>query len=77
MDVRASERQFFKVSHSNFVLDTVKVAEGDLHGKGSGDGACVIVLRFYEAYGGRGVARVERSVFHLPFLLMFVCLFTS
>ncbi|ORY35984.1 hypothetical protein BCR33DRAFT_722459 [Rhizoclosmatium globosum] len=49
--------EFFRVSESNFVLDTVKVAEDP---RGSNQNENVdIVLRFYESYGGRGVARVE------------------
>ncbi|KAI9344606.1 glycosyl hydrolases family 38 N-terminal domain-containing protein [Obelidium mucronatum] len=49
--------EFFTVSHSNFVLDTVKVAEDPrVSGK---NGQVDVVLRFYEAYGGRGVARVD------------------
>ncbi|KAI9344608.1 galactose mutarotase-like domain-containing protein [Obelidium mucronatum] len=49
--------EFFTVSHRNFVLDTVKVAEDPrVSGK---DGQVDVVLRFYEAYGGRGVARVD------------------
>ncbi|KAI9329640.1 galactose mutarotase-like domain-containing protein [Obelidium mucronatum] len=49
--------EFFTVSHRNFVLDTVKVAEDPrVSGK---DGQVDVVLRFYEAYGGRGVAKVD------------------
>ncbi|KAJ3071872.1 Alpha-mannosidase 2C1 [Podochytrium sp. JEL0797] len=48
---------FFTVSERNFVLDTVKVAE-DARVSGK-NGNVDVVLRFYEAYGGRGVARVD------------------
>ncbi|KAJ3030442.1 UNVERIFIED_CONTAM: Alpha-mannosidase 2C1 [Siphonaria sp. JEL0065] len=49
--------EFFAVSHRNFVLDTVKVAE-DARVSGK-NGEVDVVLRFYEAYGGRGVARID------------------
>ncbi|KAJ3051806.1 Glycoside hydrolase, 38 vacuolar alpha mannosidase [Rhizophlyctis rosea] len=49
------DQQYFKVDKSNLVLDTVKVAEDSADGK-------QIVLRFYEAYGGRGVARVDTAL---------------
>ncbi|KAJ3042013.1 hypothetical protein HDV00_008305, partial [Rhizophlyctis rosea] len=48
-------QQFFKVDKPSFILDTVKVAEDSRDGK-------QIVLRFYEAYGGRGTARVSSAL---------------
>ncbi|ORY35980.1 glycosyl hydrolases 38 [Rhizoclosmatium globosum] len=50
-------KEFFTVSKENFVLDTVKVAE-DARVTGK-NGQVDVVLRFYEAYGGRGIATVE------------------
>ncbi|KAJ3260214.1 Alpha-mannosidase 2C1 [Chytriomyces hyalinus] len=48
---------YFTVSEPNFVLDTVKVAE-DARVSGQ-NGQVDVILRFYEAYGGRGVANVK------------------
>ncbi|KAJ3376941.1 Alpha-mannosidase 2C1 [Entophlyctis sp. JEL0112] len=47
--------EYFAVSEPNFVLDTVKVAEDARAQPGRLD----VVLRFYEAYGGRGTAFVS------------------
>ncbi|KAJ3094700.1 hypothetical protein HK100_006050 [Physocladia obscura] len=47
--------EFFSVSESNFVLDTVKVAEEARKVSGHID----VVIRLYEAYGGRGVAKIS------------------
>ncbi|KNC99430.1 uncharacterized protein SPPG_05671 [Spizellomyces punctatus DAOM BR117] len=56
------ETQFFTVDTSNVVLDTIKQAE-DAKDKD-------IVLRLYEAYGGRGRARVKST---LPIKKAFLC----
>ncbi|KAJ1556682.1 hypothetical protein HK096_011292, partial [Nowakowskiella sp. JEL0078] len=50
------DTQFFKVSHQNVILDTIKPSEDPVI---SGD----IVLRFYEAMGGR----VARVTVEMPF----------
>ncbi|KAI8620662.1 galactose mutarotase-like domain-containing protein [Chytriomyces sp. MP71] len=48
---------YFTVSKPNLVLDTVKLAE-DPRVTGH-NGQVDVILRFYEAYGGRGVANVK------------------
>jgi alpha-mannosidase len=48
----ASAKQFFGVDVDNVVLDTVKVAEDP-----RSDGTSDIVVRFYEAMGGRGIVK--------------------
>ncbi|KAJ3094701.1 Glycoside hydrolase, 38 vacuolar alpha mannosidase [Physocladia obscura] len=53
--VNLAAAQFFSVSETNFVLDTLKLAEEP---RKTSVGVFDIVLRFYEAYGGRGKATV-------------------
>ena len=48
------EQQFFHSSPSNLVLDTVKFAEDAVGSK--------ILLRLYEAYGGRGIGKLITSL---------------
>ena len=55
-----STLQFFELSSTSLVLDTIKQA---------GDGTRSLILRFYESYGGRGVARLSR--YELIALIMF------
>ncbi|TPX59664.1 hypothetical protein SpCBS45565_g07680 [Spizellomyces sp. 'palustris'] len=57
------EAQFFTVDTPNVVLDTIKQAEDAKDGK-------EIILRLYEAYGGRGRARVKST---LPIKKAFLC----
>lgn len=45
----AAPRSFFEVDDANLVLDTIKLAED----------SDALVLRFYEAHGGRGTAKVK------------------
>jgi alpha-mannosidase len=46
------DQQFFSVTKSNIVIDTIKVAE-DPQG-------LELVIRMYEAYGGRGQCKLVR-----------------
>jgi alpha-mannosidase len=46
------DQQFFSVNKSNVVIDTIKVAE-DPQG-------LELVIRMYEAYGGRGQCKLMR-----------------
>ncbi|KAJ3280790.1 Alpha-mannosidase 2C1 [Borealophlyctis nickersoniae] len=47
--------QFFKLDKPNVILDTIKVAEDSKSGKD-------IVLRFYEAYGGRATVKIQSTL---------------
>ncbi|KAJ3087170.1 Glycoside hydrolase, 38 vacuolar alpha mannosidase, partial [Quaeritorhiza haematococci] len=52
-----TDKQYFFVDAPNVVLDTVKVAEDPTPGA-----PCELVLRFYEAYGGRGPVRLTSEL---------------
>ncbi|KAJ3176169.1 Alpha-mannosidase 2C1 [Irineochytrium annulatum] len=52
----SSVHEFFKVDGRNVVLDTVKIAEDPRAKSGGTD----VVIRLYEAYGGRGNVRLSR-----------------
>ncbi|KAJ3193268.1 Alpha-mannosidase 2C1 [Irineochytrium annulatum] len=52
----ASSGEFFKVDMENVVLDTVKMAEDPR--KGGND----VVIRLYEAYGGRGTVKISTQL---------------
>jgi alpha-mannosidase len=50
-------QSFFSVDAPNVVLDTIKVAEESR--------GLEIVIRLYEAYGGRGIAHLTRYIFKI------------
>ncbi|KAI8815849.1 family 38 glycosyl hydrolase [Fimicolochytrium jonesii] len=54
-------RQFFSINKPNIVLDTIKIAEGPLSDTAK-PALKTLVLRFYEAYGGRGVFKLTTSL---------------
>ncbi|KAI8817665.1 glycosyl hydrolases family 38 N-terminal domain-containing protein [Fimicolochytrium jonesii] len=54
-------RQFFSIDKPNIVLDTIKIAEGPLSDTAK-PALKTLVLRFYEAYGGRGVFKLTTSL---------------